>query len=133
MEMPQSLPGPRVTAREPATMTASSGMTSRSPPAALLTVVGTTQVVDRRGAVENGAGAKHGAALDHGPFIDAAIPADEDLVFDDDGHGADGLDDTADLAGGGTVTVLTDLGAASHQSVGIDHGAFAYVSAYVDI
>ena len=90
------------------------------------------EIVDRDGAVEDGAGAEDGAAFDDGAFVDTGVAAKEDIVFDDDGKGADGFENAADLRAGGDVAIAADLRAASDQGVGIDHGVFADVRADVD-
>ena len=76
---------------------------------------------------------ENGALLDHGAFVDAAIAADENIVFHNDGNGADGFENAADLRSSGDVTVLADLRAAANQGVRIDHGAIVNISADVDV
>src|SRR5579883_1990342 len=83
------------------------------------------QIVDRGGARQDGSAAQDSAALHDGSLVDAAIAAHHGFVFDDDRQGADGLQDAADLGGGGNMTVGADLSAASHQGVRIDDGSLA--------
>ena len=90
----------------------------------------------RRPAVERfriGAGAQHRAPLHHRAFVDAAIAADQHVVFHDHRQRAHRFQHAADLAGGRDVAVPADLRAASHQGVRIDHGAVVHVGAGVDI
>ena len=50
------------------------------------------QIVDRRGPGKDGARSEHRAALDDRSLVDAAIAADEHVVFDDDRQRAHRLD-----------------------------------------
>src|SRR5438270_9401277 len=54
-------------------------------------------VVDRRRSSEDNAGADHGSAAHDRPFVNAAVAADDDVVFDDDRQAADRLEHSADL------------------------------------
>ena len=63
------------------------------------------------------AGGKHRAASHNGPFIDTAIAANEDIVFDYDRIGVDGLQDATDLRGGAEVHALAHLRARTDQRV----------------
>src|SRR5205807_3211561 len=65
-------------------------------------------------------------------FKDAAIAADEDIVFDDDRSGVHRLKHTPDLGSGAQVDALSDLRAGANQGVRIDHGAFVDVGSDVD-
>ena len=56
-------------------------------------------VVDRRRSGEHDAGADDGARADDRSFVDAAVAADDDVVFDDHRQVADRLEHAADLRG----------------------------------
>src|ERR1035438_6994728 len=66
-------------------------------------------VVERRGPGDDGARTEHGAPLDDGSFVDAAIAADQHVVFDNHGHRTDRLQHAADLRCRAQVNALTDL------------------------
>ncbi len=76
---------------------------------------------------------EHGATLHDRAFVDAAVAADQDVVFDDHGRGSHGLQHASELGGGGEVDVLAHLGAAPHESMGIDQRAISHPGADVDV
>ena len=71
--------------------------------------------------------------LDDGAFVNPGVPADQHVVFDDDGQRADGLDDAADLRAGAEVHAPADLRARSDERVRVDERAFVDVRADVDV
>ena len=91
------------------------------------------EVEDGGGARENGSGGDDDVGVQVRALVDAAVSADESVVFDDDGEGADGFEDAADLRAGGDVAMRADLGATPDESVGIDHGVVVDPSADVDV
>ncbi len=119
-------------AREPGTTTAFSGMMSGRFDAGAEHVA-VDEIEDRGAAGEDGSGGEHRALADDGAFVDAAVAADQHIVFNDDGAGVDRLEHAADLRRGAQVHALADLRAGADQGVRIDHGAFVDVGAGVDV
>lgn len=74
-------------------------------------------VIDRCSAGESGSCGEDGSFADDGAFVDAAVSADEDIVFQDDGAGVDGFEDAADLGCRAEVNAFADLGTAADESV----------------
>jgi len=127
----QSLPGPDLTARAPATTTASSGMMS-----GWSTVAGERfPEPDRRQAWTGSRWCRYQdrALLDHCAFVDAAVAADKNVIFHNYGNGADRFEDAADLRSCRDVTVSADLRTAANKRVRIHHGAIVDIRAGVDI
>ena len=131
-ERPQSLPAPTVTALRARHDDRAFGNHDRQAFGRLENTA-VRQVVDRRRARQHRAGADDRAALHDRPFVDAGVAADQHLVLDDDGQGADRFDHAADLRAGADVHLRPDLRARSDQRVAVDQGAFADVRADVDV
>ena len=85
-----------------------------------------------RGPRQDHAGSQHGARADLRAFIDAAVSADQHVVFDDHGRCVDRLQHAADLCRRADVDTLAHLGAGTDQRVRIDHCAFVNIGADVD-
>src|SRR5260370_41726110 len=85
----------------------------------------THEIVDGDGTVEDGAGAEDGPALDYGAFVDSGIPANKNVVFNNNGESADWLEDSANLGAGGDVAIAATLCTRAGGSVGIDHSVLA--------
>src|SRR5260370_28871981 len=67
------------------------------------------EIVDGDGTVEDGAGAEDGAALDDGAFVDSGIPANKNVIFNNNGGSPDWLQDSANFGARGEVTIAPDL------------------------
>ncbi len=65
------------------------------------------------------------AALDDSAFVDSGIPANKNVIFNNNGESANWLEDSANLGAGGDVAIAANLRARAHESVGIDHSVFA--------
>src|SRR6185436_11654838 len=65
-------------------------------------------------------------------FVDAAVAADEDVVFDDDGARVHRLEHATDLRSRADVHALTHLGARANEGMRIDHRLGADIRADVD-
>src|SRR5258708_3851524 len=83
-------------------------------------------------AIQDYAAAEHRAALHDDAFVHAAISPDHHIVLDNHWHGADRLEDTADLRACGDVAIAPDLRATSDQGVRVDHRAVIDVCAGID-
>src|SRR5712675_2577364 len=81
------------------------------------------QIIHSGGAIQYYPAAQHRAALHDDALIHAAIPSDHHLIFNNQRHGADRLENPTDLRACGDVTISSDLRAASDQCVRIDHRA----------
>src|SRR6202008_4038509 len=76
--------------------------------------------------------AQDGSPFHHRAFVHAAVAANEDFIFDDDGKRADRFQHATNLRARGAVARAPDLGTATDQRVRIDHGLLAHVSANVN-
>src|ERR1019366_3941461 len=74
-----------------------------------------------------------GALPDADAFVDPGSPAHEDLVLDDDGDRAYGLEDAAPLRRGREVDFLPDLRAGADERMAVDHRALVDVRAHVHV
>src|SRR5947207_5666752 len=74
----------------------------------------THQIVDRSGTVENGPGAEHRALFHNRAFVHTTISPDHYVIFDNDRHGADRFDNSANLRSRGDVAALADLRATAN-------------------
>src|SRR5258708_1672696 len=90
------------------------------------------EIVDRGRAIQDYAAAEHRAALHDNAFVHAAISPNHHIVFNNHWHGADGLEDAADLRACGDVAIAPDLRATSDQSVRVDHRAIIDVRPGID-
>ncbi len=108
---------PLVTAREPGTTTALAGMMRGSIGGGAKDVA-IDEIEDRSAAGEDGARREHSAGANDGAFVDAAVAADEDVVFNHDGTGVDGLENAADLGGGAEVNALCRFARRSRRGRG---------------
>src|SRR5260221_685322 len=90
------------------------------------------EIVDGGRAIQDYAAAEHRAALHDNAFVHAAISPNHHIVFNNHWHGADGLEDAADLRACGDVAIAPDLRATSDQSVRVDHRAIIDVRPGID-
>ena len=95
--------------------------------------VAVDEIEDGSAAGEDGSGGEHRAFAHDGALVDAAVAADEHVVFNDHGAGVDRLEHAADLRRGAQVDALADLRAGADQRVRIDHRALVDVGAGVDV
>jgi hypothetical protein len=91
------------------------------------------EVEDRSAAGEDGSSGENCAFADDGALVNASVAANEDVVFNDDGTGVDGLEDATDLCCSTEMDTFADLRAGANEGVGIDKCAFIDVSADVDV
>jgi hypothetical protein len=91
------------------------------------------EIKDWGAAGEDGPRGKDSALPHNGALVDAAIAADKDVVFNDDGAGVDGLEHAADLRRGAEVNALANLRAGADERMRIDHGALIDPCAGVDV
>src|SRR5262249_2407664 len=90
------------------------------------------QVINRSGAREYGSCPEYGTGSDQRTFIDSAVPAHQDVIFDDHRRGIYRLQHSADLRRCAQVHAFAHLGTRSHQGVRVDHRAFVDVGAHID-
>ncbi len=87
------------------------------------------QVIHRNRPIQNRPAAQYRPRLHNSPFIHAAIPAHQHMILNDHRHRPDRLQHTAKLRRRRNMTILSDLRAAPHERMRIDHRVLADIRA----